>query len=166
MPSVTNVHSRSLRAPAAEIGALIDSLASDEDRLWPHQTWPPMRLDGPLAVGARGGHGPVRYIVTEYVLGQRVRFDFQSPRGFRGFHAFELDAGTLDQESQLRHRLEMRTSGAALLSWPLLFRPLHDALIEDALDRAAVALGQPARRRPYSIWVRFLRALLKRPARR
>ena len=40
---IRNVHARELAAPAAEVGALLDSLASDDDRLWPTD-WPPVRV--------------------------------------------------------------------------------------------------------------------------
>jgi len=40
----------------------------------------------------------------------------------------------------------------------LMIRPLHDALIEDALGNAERACGGTAPRRPWSLWVRILRA--------
>ena len=57
---VLNVHDRNIAAPPDAVGALIDSLASDDDALWPSRTWPRMYLDRPLGVGAIGGHGPIR----------------------------------------------------------------------------------------------------------
>lgn len=52
-------------------------------------------------------------------------------------------------------------SGLAQLTWPLVFRPLHNALIEDALDNAEQQvtghLQHPAR---WSAYVRVLRAAL------
>jgi hypothetical protein len=62
--------------------------------------------------------------------------------------------------SRLRHVLEMRITGPARLTWPLVFRPLHDALIEDSLDRAAASVGMPPTRRPWPPEVRLLRRLL------
>jgi hypothetical protein len=62
---VLNVHERELHATADQVGALIDSLASEEDALWPKHSWPPMNLEGPLRVGTRGGHGPIRYFIEE-----------------------------------------------------------------------------------------------------
>ncbi|MFB6520879.1 hypothetical protein [Streptomyces sp. NPDC056401] len=107
--AVLNVHERILRA---------------DDRLWPHGSWPAMRLDPCLSVGAKGGHGPIRYTVSAYEPGVRV-------------------------------------------SWPLVFRWLHDALAEDALDRAEPAcsgtVARPARWSPY---VRLLRGVITRLPRR
>jgi hypothetical protein len=120
-----------------------------------------MRFDRPLAIGARGGHGPIRYDVDAYEPGRSVRFRFTAPRGFEGFHAYEVDerAG----RTILRHVLEMRASGAARATWPLVFRPLHDALIEDSLDRAEHAVtGGVARPAHWSAYVRFLRAAFTR----
>lgn len=153
---VLNIHERELPAPAAAAGALIDSLASAADALWPRGMWPPMRFDRSLGVGAAGGHGPVRYVVEAYSPGRLVRFRFTGPRGFDGHHRFEVadDGG---RGAILRHTLEMEARGPALLSWPLVFRPLHDALIEDALALAQAALGATPAVRPWSPWVKFLR---------
>jgi hypothetical protein len=156
---VINIHERQLNATAHEVGALIDSLASPEDALWPRQWWPPMRLDRPLATGARGGHGPIRYFVEAYTAGQCVNFRFTGPSGFDGFHRFECE-GSSAGTTLIRHTLRMTTHGPAMVTWPLLFRPLHDALIEDAFANAEAALGLPARIQPWSLTVRVLRRLL------
>lgn len=162
---VYNVHSRLLPVPAGRVGALVDGLASANDRLWPHERWPRMRFDRPLAAGARGGHGPVRYTVEDHQPGVHVRFRFNAPRGFDGSHAYDVepvDAG----HATLTHSLVMHARGPARFTWPLLFRPLHDALIEDSLTKAEAALGVPATPVPWSRRVRLLRALLARSARR
>ena len=157
---VRNLHEREFPLPLATVGALIDSLASREARLWPSGKWPPMRFDRPLAVGAVGGHGPVRYSVEEYRPGRSIRFRFSAPRGFNGTHRFEVE----EQEGKtvLRHVIEMHATGPALLSWPLAIRALHNAAIEDCFDQATVSLGialpHPAR---WSIYVRILRAVMR-----
>jgi hypothetical protein len=113
---------------------------------------------------ASGGHGPVRYTVTHYVPGCWIRFGFTAPRGFGGFHEFAVSR--VGDRAVLRHTLTMHQRGTARLSWPLVFRPLHDALVEDSLNCAEQAVtkqvGEPARWSPY---VRLLRRLLRRAAR-
>lgn len=158
---VLNIHDRELRASAREVGALIDSLASPADRLWPRAVWPRMRFDRPLGVGAVGGHGPIRYAVEDFVPGISVRFRFLGPKGFDGWHGLELNAKDLET-TVLRHVLSMTTHGPARLSWPLVFRPLHDALIEDAFTQAELALGLEPVPRPWSPRVRCLRWLVSR----
>ncbi len=37
----------------------------------------------------------------------------------------------------------MKATGSALLSWPIVFRPLRDALTEDSFDKAERNLGLP-----------------------
>ncbi|MEW6279588.1 MAG: SRPBCC family protein [Candidatus Eremiobacterota bacterium] len=153
---VVNLHERSLPAGA---GALIDSLAGPDDRLWPHDRWPPIRFDRPLQVGARGGHGPVRYDVVAYHPGRLVRCRFTAPVGFDGYHELSLLP-----DGCLRHLIVARMTGPALLSWPLVFQPLHDALVEDALDRAELhCTGAIARPAAWSSRVRFLRRFFPRP---
>jgi hypothetical protein len=154
---VRNDHVRTLEADPIRIGALIDSLSSKEDRLWPRQSWPPMKFDAPLGIGAAGGHGPIRYSVEEYTPGKTITFRFTGPKGFDGFHRYEL-AGTQDTPV-LRHTLSMKTHGSALFSWPLVFRPMHDALIEDSLAMAQASLGLAPQVRPWSFWVKVLRWL-------
>ncbi|MGB2957706.1 MAG: SRPBCC family protein [Bacteroidota bacterium] len=152
---VDNVHERRLGASPAEVGALIDSLASHRDLLWPRDMWPRMEFDRPLAVGATGGHKPIRYSIETYQPGQSIRFRFLGPKGFDGFHGYEiLPAG---DGAILRHTLEMQTYGLALVTWPLMFGPMHDALLEDSLARAEASVGLTPTVRRWSPWVKLLR---------
>ena len=161
---VVNVHQRLLHAPPEKVGALIDTLASPADALWP-RGWPRMQFDRPLGVGARGGHGPIRYTVEAYVPGQMLRFRFNGPTGFDGWHGFEvLDATAV--HCVLEHRIEMEARGPALLTWPLAVRHLHDACVEDALSQAQVALGNTPKPVPWPARVRLLRWLAARGSRR
>jgi hypothetical protein len=158
--AVLNVHERRMPVPADQVGALLDALAGDDDPLWPQPDWPRMRLDRGLRIGSRGGHGPIRYTVTAYVPGQWVRFRFSAPGGFQGFHEFTVEPDEPGR-AVLRHVIAMRLRGSARLSWPLAFRWLHDALLEECLDRAALALEPTAGdgRRRRSSYVRLLRYL-------
>ena len=156
---VLNIHERAFPVPAEAVGALIDTLASRDDALWPDHSWPRMIFDRPLRVGATGGHGQIRYRVEEYAPGRFIKFRFTGPKGFDGFHAYEVAIGE-GNTTLLRHTLDMTARGLAVLSWPLMFRPLHDALIEDSLAVAEASLGQPPRVRAWSLWVRFLRLLI------
>jgi hypothetical protein len=79
---------------------------------------------------------------------------------FRGWHEFAvLEAG---EGSDLRHTLVIYSQRWARLTWPVLFRPLHDALLEDALDRAERSLGMEPAGAQWSPWVRALRKVLRR----
>ncbi|MBT2508958.1 SRPBCC family protein [Streptomyces sp. ISL-98] len=160
--SAFNVHERLLPATASEVGALIDTLATPGDLLWPGDDWPRMSLDNGLTPGSKGGHGPVRYTVTSYVPDKWVRFTFSGPRGFDGFHELTVHAVD-DGRTVLRHTLAMKVRGPALLTWPLMYRSCHDAVLEDALDRAESALtGKVARPARWSWYVRLLRRLAPR----
>ena len=157
---VRNVHERVIRTPlpAPEVGGLlIDNLAGRDDALWPRERWPPMRFDRPLGVGASGGHGPIRYVVEDFVPGRSVRFRFTAPRGIVGTHGFDVEAVAAGAV-RVRHTMSARLGGWARLSWPLVFRWLHDALIEDALDRAEAGC-RPLRAAPPRQWPRRVRVL-------
>ncbi len=158
---VRNIHSRLLQASPKEVLTLFKTLATTDDRLWPTDHWPPMRFRHGLVEGAKGGHGPIRYTVVEYDPNGYVCFSFRKPHGFHGTHALLVEA---EKESLTRisHTIDMRVKGTGILSWSLLFRWLHDALIEDAFDKIQTQL-EPAST-PTSNWipwVRFLRWLLR-----
>jgi hypothetical protein len=153
---VLNIHERELSVSPDRVGALIDSLSSREDALWPKQSWPRMEFDRPLSVGAVGGHGPIRYVVEAYTPGRSIKFSFTGPKGFNGYHGYEIVKSSA-HGCVLRHTLEMTTRGPAVFSWPIVFRPMHDALIEDSLAVAQAALGHAPRVQPWSAWVRVLR---------
>ena len=154
---VRNVHCAILSVPPARAGALLDTLGSEADVLWPGDRWPKMQIDGPLRVGAAGRHGPVRYVVEEYLPSTRLRFRFHQPKGFDGTHTFEVFPEAAG--CRLEHRVEIIPRGFSMVLWPLIFGPLHDALAEDAVSRAALALGLAPRPKPWSTWVRLLRRL-------
>lgn len=161
---VYNVHERQLPVSAAEAGALIDTLSGPDDTLWPKDRWPAMKLDTPLRRGARGGHGAVRYSVHDYVPGKRIVFRFDGTgltRGLEGDHLFEVVPG--QSHVVFRHIVDAEGGLKDWLQWKCIVGPLHDALLEDALNRAEYALmGSVARPVRWSLWVRFLRRMLQR----
>ena len=153
---IRNVHERDFKSDAATAGALIDTLASRDDRLWPRDRWPPIRFDRPLQIGAVGGHGPIHYAVVAYEPTRSIRFRFTAPRGFIGSHGFDV-VPLPNGGARLIHSLGMQAESTAMLTWPLVYRWLHDALIEDSLERAAVSLGETPRGVRWTLWVRTLR---------
>jgi hypothetical protein len=157
---IDNVHERALPAGGPLAEALIDRLAGPDDRLWPHDRWPAMHLDRGVSVGSEGGHGPIHYRVLEHQPGHLIRFAFTAPEGLIGEHSYQLDSG--GERPVLRHTLHVRPAGRMRWQWPLLFEPLHDALIEDSFDRAVAAVSEtPYEPRQWPPLARTLRWLLK-----
>jgi hypothetical protein len=139
MTVIDNIHQRLLPAPAADVGRLLDRIGRPGDPLWPSPTWIPMRLDRPLAVGATGGHGPVRYHVSDYRPGRLVEFTFDPRIGLTGTHTFEvIDNG--DDTCVLRHRLVATPAPRMRLLWPALIGACHDTVLEHLLDNAEHAV--------------------------
>ena len=150
---VRNVHTRRFPGHREGLVELLDTLGTPDDRLWPVADWPPTRLDGPRVPGTPAGHGPVGYVLEDVGPG-RLRFRFTAPAGVHGHHELTIDGDALT------HVLEASLHGWARLTWPLFFRPLHDALLEQLLDRAELALtGRVERPVRWSPYVRFLRGL-------
>jgi hypothetical protein len=164
MTAILNVHERVIEAPVAAVGALLDRLSAPDDPIFPTPAWAPMRLDGPLAVGADGGHGPIRYHVTAYEPGRRVRFDTPPGGGLDGFHEFTITAHGSGR-CRVRHVLECEVRGLGRLQWACFVRHVHDTMIEEMFDNIErAAAGGPARRVRWSPWVRLLhRRLWARP---
>jgi hypothetical protein len=54
------------------VGAWSDTLASADDKFWPHENSPGVKFNLPLQIGATGGHGTGPYTVSSYTLNQRV----------------------------------------------------------------------------------------------
>lgn len=122
----------------------------------PKHLWPRMEFDRSLDVGAKGGHGPIRYFIEEYRPGKTIKFRFTGPKGFNGFHSYEIIISP-KQPVVLRHTLKMNICGPAILSWFLVYRPLHDALVEDSLAIAQASLGITPKIQKWSFWVKILR---------
>lgn len=170
-----NVHERVIAAPIGEVGPLLDSLGSRQDRLWPLPPRDPMILrtvdasgvvvGTGVAVGASGGHGPVRYVVEEHIPGRRVVFRFRGPLPLDGTHVLTADpapgGGTV-----LRHVIDAVPRRHMRLLWPLLVRSMHDCYLEDAFDRAEQQLGVgPAREHRHSRMITLLESRLRRHVR-
>lgn len=156
-----NIQERVLDVDAPTVGRLLDRLASDDDPLWPAPVWDGIALDAGLSPGSSGGHGPVRYRVTEYEPASRVRFEFAPGVGIAGHHELRVEPEGAGR-CRVVHELVGRTTGAMVLLWPLAVRPLHTAVLQDLLDNAERAatgrLGRPSR---HSLRVRVLRRLFE-----
>jgi hypothetical protein len=154
---IRNVHERVVNADVDAVGELVDSLSSPDDRLWPNRRWPAMRLDHGLEVGSDGGHGPVRYAVARYEPGRLAAFAFTPKFPIEGEHRVEVLPAPGDK-TLLLHTIEGHPKRWLRLGWPLCFRWLHDALIEDAFDRAEAELaGVVWQPRQLPVHVRALR---------
>ncbi|WP_018350201.1 SRPBCC family protein [Longispora albida] len=156
-----NFQSCTIEAPAGQVAPLLATAGSSDDLVWPRR-WPPQVFDRPPGVGARGGHAVIRYSITEYEPGSRVRYAFDPGSGIEGWHEFRLEpAGS--GRCVVTHEINGRTTGGMLLGWPLAIRWFHEALVADLFDNLHRLTGHPpARPARWSLWVRFLRATLRR----
>ncbi|MFJ9848006.1 DUF2867 domain-containing protein [Streptomyces sp. NPDC101150] len=158
MRTVRDVHARTIAAPAETVGALMDRLGGDPDPVFPVPAWSPMRFDRPLGVGADGGHAFIRYRVSAYEPGRRIRFDFTP--GPSGFH--EVTVLPLGPDGcRVEHVLENQHGLAQGLLWHIAIGAVHRTVVEELLDnieRAATGrVRHPVRRTPR---VRLLNRLL------
>lgn len=154
---VINVHKRIIQQPISKIGELLATLSSDNDKVVATDKWPPVKLDKGLLVGSKGGHGFIKYFVTDYQPNKSITFQF-TLKGFNGFHKFELTELN-PNTTELSHTIDMNTKGSMVIKWILAIRWLHDAFIEDALDRVESHFLGTAKNTEWSLWVKFLRKL-------
>jgi len=118
--------------------------------MWPHGIWPELRPDG---------IGFLQHEPLAHERGRSRSFRITGPNGFTGWHGWDVRS---NGATVLRHVVEADCRGWSRLAWPLVIRPIHNALHEDVLDTAEAAVGGTPRRREWSRWVRFLRRALRR----
>ncbi len=156
---VINIHKREIKEPKREINILFNTLATKNDMMLATDKWSPMKLDRGLKVGSKGGHGPIKYFVTEYIPEKLITFQFDMP-GFNGFHRFDINE-LEPNKTELIHTIDMTTTGSATLKWALAIRWLHDAYIEDAFDKVENHFTTHKKISKWSLWVRILRKVMK-----
>ena len=154
---IHNTHHRVIAASAAQVGQLLDTLGSAQDQVWPIPQWPAVKLDRPLQVGATGGHGPIRYHVSEYEPGRRIRFQFEPD--WNGYHECKITA-LGPHQCQLSHVIAADPGWSFSLRWLALIRPMHDALIEDLFDRVESHFAPVAQPQFWSAGVRLGRWMM------
>lgn len=152
---VLNIHKRIIDQPITEVVALLKTLSTDDDKIWPMKKWPRMKFEGGIRVGAKGGHGPIRYTVEKYNPSSIIQFRFSKPRGFDGVHKFEIREISAEK-TEVKHTIDMRTTITGTLKWVLAIRALHNALIEDGFDRIENRSSE------WKIWVKLMRKLIAR----
>lgn len=153
---VVNVHKRTINQPKSRVTELLKTLSTENDRIWPTEMWPKMKFENGIQVGAKGGHGPIKYSVEKYNPERIIQFRFIKPNGFNGIHKFEVEQLT-ENQTQIEHTIEMNTSGKGTLIWIFGIRSLHDALIEDGFDKLENNFLDQKKKTEWSFWVRFLR---------
>lgn len=157
---VVNIHKRTINQPKAQVVALLKTLSTKNDKVWPKDRWPAMRFKNGLKVGEKGGHGIIGYVIETFEIEERIVFRFLKPKGFNGIHKFEIKA--MDAKStEIKHSIIMETEGLATFKWIFVIRWLHDALIENAFDTVENNFLETKKFTKWSFWVRIWRYILK-----
>lgn len=139
---IINRHFRAYNTSTYELAKVLDTMGSANDRIWPYERWPAIVMSDGLNVGSHGGNAPVQFTIEEYVYGERLVMRFTAPPGFNGTQTITIgDYGY--GRAYMQHRLEMDPGPQAMLTWPLLFGPLHNYEIEDMLDKVAQTVNDP-----------------------
>ena len=156
---VLNIHKRTVNQSRSEISRLLETLSTEDDKIWPTENWPKMRFKDGIQVGAKGGHGPIRYTVEQYIPSEIIQFRFSKPLGFNGIHTFEIKE-VPDNKTEIKHTIDMKTHGKGTLLWAIVICPLHNALIEDAFDKIENHFSTTQKHTKWNFWVRFIRKQL------
>lgn len=156
---IINIHKRVLSQPKHEVAKLFRTLGTENDLMLATDKWSPLKLDKGLQVGSKGGHGPMKYFVTDFQEDNSITFQFDLT-GFNGFHKFHLTELETNR-TELSHIIDMTTTGAASIKWALAIRWLHDAYIEDAFDKVENHFTENKKSSQWSWWVVTLRKIMK-----
>jgi len=111
-------------------------------------------------MNATGGHGPIGYTVKKMIPSELIEFEFTQPTGFHGIHKFEYKALS-QNKTEVKHTIDINTNFLGTLQWISFVRVLHDALIEDAFDKIENKYSNTQKKTDWSLYVKFLRTLLK-----
>ncbi len=154
---IINIHRRQIAKPRNEVANLMLSLATENDQVWPHELWVPIRFQTDLEVGAQGGHGPIKYTIDHYQPDEKISFVFTSPVWLKGYHQILLtDSGV---GCQLEHEIVAQADFVKYLVWLLIIRPIHNAVIEDCFTKVERSLGLTPQVIEWTWWVKLLRRL-------
>jgi hypothetical protein len=156
-----NIHKRTISQSIGVISDILNTLSSNDDKLWPKEKWPPMIFRKGLTIGAIGGHGPIKYSINTYIPGSSIEFTFVKPDGFKGVHRFEVTE-IENNKTELKHTIDMILSGKGILTWHIAIRWLHDALIEDCFDKVENQFSTNNKETKWNLWVVFLRNRLRK----
>ena len=156
---VLNIHKRTIHQPKSKVSELLKTLSTENDLIWPKENWPEMKFKDGIQVGAKGGHGPIRYTVEKYDPNEIIQFRFSKPIGFNGIHKFEIRELS-DKQTELKHTIDMNTEGKATLKWLFVIRSLHNALLEDGFDKLENIFSNEKRHSEWNIWVKMIRKQL------
>lgn len=157
---VINIHQRIINQPKENVAILFETLSKKDDKIWPFEKWPSMKFKDGLKIGSKGGHGPVRYTIVEFVKGAFIKFQFSKPDGFNGFH--QLEIRELEKnKTEIKHTIDMKTTGIGIITWMLAIRSLHNALLEDAFDKVENHFSKENKETAWNIWVKILRSSFK-----
>lgn len=161
MMKIINIHQREYRQSIGVITNIFQTLSSREDLMWPHEKWPPMILDQGLNIDSSGGHGPIKYYVSQYRPAVSIEFTFVEPKEFHGIHRFELsELGK--RNCRIKHTIAMDVSIKGILLWYLAIKWLHDALIEDCFDKIQNQISNSDNIAKWNILVKILRAIFRK----
>ena len=158
---VLNIHKRIINQSKSEVSEILKTLATENDKVWPKEKWPEMKFKGGIKVGAKGGHGPIRYLVEKYNPNQIIQFKFSKPTGFNGIHKFEIEE--LDKnKTEIKHTIDMKAEGKGIFIWTFAIRSLHNALIEDGFDKIENNFCDSKKKTEWNFWTKFLRKQISR----
>ncbi len=158
---VLNIHTRTINASKKDVARLLGTLSTDNDMIWPKESWPKMKFKGGIKVGAKGGHGPIRYSVEKYDPNEIIQFRFFRPLGFNGIHKFDIKELSVGK-TEVSHVIDMDTDLGGTIKWICAVKYLHNALIEDGFDKMENHFTDNKKSTEWNFWVKFLRFIAAR----
>jgi len=120
-----------------------------------------MKFKGGIQVGAKGGHGTIKYSVDKYDPTEIIQFRFSKPLGFNGIHKCDIKELPGDK-TEVSHVIDVNTDLDGTIKWVFAVKSLHNALIEDGLDKMENHFTEDKKSTEWNLGVKFLRYILER----
>ena len=157
---ILNIHKRAFLESKDEVSKIFASLSGDNDQVWPTEKWPRMIFENGLKEGEIGRHGIVKYSVNKFIPSRLIEFTFIEPKEFKGIHKLELNE-VEENKIELKHTIDADLSIRGIFLWYFAIKWLHDALLEDCLDKVENHFLAEKKKTKWNFWVKFLRRILK-----
>lgn len=133
-------HQRTIDCAIETARGLFETFVDNDSIFWPTSSWPRDAFnDDQLKIGSIGGHGGTKYKIQHYQPGACLEFSFIYPKGYLGTHEFRLIFLNSSQ-FLLCHVTNIKTNIYHWMLWQIMIRWVHDALIQDAFDKAELHL--------------------------
>lgn len=139
---------------------IIPQLCSPNQTIWPIENWPALQFNDGVKLEAHGGVATIRYRISEILPNSKIVFSFTTPKQFNGIQRFDVNPIGLNM-TEFKHTTEIVVGLKGYIYWHSIIKWLHNALMEDMLNKISGKVAGEEIQTSYNLWVKTLRFFLK-----